>query len=113
MAIQRKVQKIKMNAYYVKEEKKTKIGNMVRTHYNFKLYWNDWKKYYVIRFNWNELMSMLLEAYIWKYDREEWTKRFEEFLELLRDIQKKWHNPFWLFIAKYIKKWEDKNLANK
>lgn len=110
MAIVRKSNKIKMNVYYTKELKKTKISNITRTIYNFKLYWNDWRKYYVIRFNWNEMMSMLLEAYIWKHGMEKWWERFEEFLELLREIQKKWQNPFWLFTAKYTPKEKNKTI---
>ena len=94
--------KIPMNVYYKKEIKKTKIWNMEKVQYNFKLYWNDWKKYYVVRFNWNDLMPMMMEAFIAKYWMQDWTARFEEVLEILREIQKKWHNPFWLFIAKYI-----------
>ena len=101
MWVKHKSEKIKMNVFYNKEERKTKIGNMKSDKYNFKLYGNDWKRYYTVRFNWNELMPMMFEWYIARYWMEEWKQRFEEFMEVLRWVQKKWFNPFWLFISKY------------
>ena len=102
MKFKKKRDKIPMRVFYKKEIKKTKIGNIERVIYNFKIAWNDWKKYYVLRFNWTEIMPMVLEAYISKYGYTEWIKLFEDMLEILKDISKKWLNPFWLFTAKYL-----------
>jgi len=89
---------------YNKKEWKTKIWELKRTEYEFKLYWNNWKDYFVVRFNGSAIMPMVYEAYVAKHWFKEWTERFEEMLEMIDSVQEKWYNPFWLFKSKYISK---------
>ncbi len=87
---------------YKKEKEKSRIGWIEFTNYQFKLYWTDEKKRYVVRLAGEKFLPILLEAYIAKYWTNEGRKRFEEFCEILQDIEKKWYSAFKLFVSKYL-----------
>lgn len=68
-----------------------------KTGMNSGLFWHTTlgDKHLTLRFAWRP--SFLLEKYIDKHGLEEWQSRYQEMLELLKEVWDNWKSPFVIY----------------